>query len=123
MQMTEQEIVRSYREAADPNKQISILAQLNCTNPKTIRDILRDHGVAFPGPKPKADKPTTPTVFREKSEKPTKVLQIPKSVESVLKVYLKELTEREEDLKVQLKEVSKNRKEVEDYIVANGGEI
>lgn len=123
MQMTEEEIVRSYKQAASPHKQITVLAELNGTNTATIRDILRDNGIEIkkPGPKPKPIHPNITTIFREKSDKPTKVLQIPKSVEALLKTYLNELTEKEDDLKAQLAEVAKTKREVEEYITFNGG--
>lgn len=40
MQMTESEIVRSYKEAAEPARQIRILAQLNCCSPDDIARIV-----------------------------------------------------------------------------------
>ena len=55
------------------------------------------------------------------TQKPTKVLQIPKSVEALCKTYLNELTEKEDDLKAQLAEVAKTKREVEEYITFNGG--
>lgn len=45
MQMTVEEIVRSYKSAADPKKQIGILAELNATDRGTIRAILIDAGL------------------------------------------------------------------------------
>lgn len=40
MQMTEEEIRRNYRQAKDKPIQIGILADLNCTDQNTIREIL-----------------------------------------------------------------------------------
>lgn len=40
MQMTESEIVRSYKEAAEPARQIRILAQLNCCSQDDIARIV-----------------------------------------------------------------------------------
>lgn len=40
MQMTESEIVRSYKEAAEPARQVRILAQLNCCSPDDIARIV-----------------------------------------------------------------------------------
>ena len=45
MQMTNEEIVRSYNEAANKNKQIRILADLNCTSPSEIQTVLAKAGV------------------------------------------------------------------------------
>jgi len=40
MMMTNEEIVRDYREAANKSKQIKILADLNCCSPSEIRRVL-----------------------------------------------------------------------------------
>ena len=51
--MSNDEIVRSYRESKKKRSQISILAELNGTDPDTIKDILKEHGeLGKPGPKP-----------------------------------------------------------------------
>lgn len=44
MEMTEEEIVRSYRLACNPKKQIGILADINATNTTEIRKILEKRG-------------------------------------------------------------------------------
>lgn len=44
MHMTADEIVRSYKEAKAPSKQITILAQLNCCSTDDIRKLLKDAG-------------------------------------------------------------------------------
>ena len=53
MQMTDSEIVKSYKEAKEKKKQIEILSQLNACDVAKIREILIANGVQFPGPKPK----------------------------------------------------------------------
>lgn len=45
MEMSNGEIRRSWETAADKKKQIQILAELNCTDERTIRDILIMEGV------------------------------------------------------------------------------
>ena len=45
MQMTNEEIVRDYTQAANKNKQIKILADLNQTSPSEIQTILAKEGV------------------------------------------------------------------------------
>ena len=42
---SEEEIVRSYRDAANPEKQIGILADLNDCDPSVIRAVLRGAGI------------------------------------------------------------------------------
>ena len=44
MQMTDDEIVRHYREARSKSKDISVLADLNTCKPKEIREILMKAG-------------------------------------------------------------------------------
>ena len=45
MQMTKEEIIKNYKEAKAPSKQIGILAQLNCCDTAEIREILKEAGV------------------------------------------------------------------------------
>lgn len=45
MEMSNSEIRRSWETAADKKKQIQILAELNCTDERTIRDILIAEGI------------------------------------------------------------------------------
>ena len=45
MQMTNEEIVRGYNAAANKNKQIKILAELNMVSPGEIRAVLAQAGV------------------------------------------------------------------------------
>lgn len=44
MKMDTGEIIREYRAAKDPRKQIAILADQNCTTTKEIAQLLIDHG-------------------------------------------------------------------------------
>lgn len=44
MKMDEGEIIREYRSAKDPRKQIQILADQNCTSTKEMAQFLFDHG-------------------------------------------------------------------------------
>ena len=48
MQMTDNEIVRSYQHAANRTKQISILAELNACSKAQIREILERNGCEVP---------------------------------------------------------------------------
>lgn len=43
--MTDEEIVRDYQQAKNKQKQIKILADLNCTTPSEIKAILAEAGV------------------------------------------------------------------------------
>lgn len=53
MQMTESEICTRYRRAADPRKQVGILAQLNACPAKKIAAILAAHGTGVVKPMPR----------------------------------------------------------------------
>ena len=48
MTMSEGEIVREYKAAANRSDQIKILADLNCTTPAAIKEILTKHGYDVP---------------------------------------------------------------------------
>ena len=48
MTMTNEEIIRDYREAKAPMKQIGILADMNCCTRKEIVAILVDAGLKVP---------------------------------------------------------------------------
>lgn len=50
MEMTPAEIVRHYKEAANPKADIQVLADLNVTDAATIRAILIEAGELAPGP-------------------------------------------------------------------------
>lgn len=49
MEMTNNEIVRSYQSAKKKRDQIKILADLNCTTTDDIKEILKNGGVNMPG--------------------------------------------------------------------------
>lgn len=53
MQMTESEICMRYRRAADPRKQVRILAQLNARPANKIAEILAAHGTGVVKPMPR----------------------------------------------------------------------
>lgn len=57
MTMTENEIVRSYREAKNKRQQIEILADLNTTSIDEIKKILKANGVDLRGGNYRANKP------------------------------------------------------------------
>lgn len=57
--MTNEEIIRDYKQAAAPMKQIKILAELNQKSTKEIVQILKEAGCELPGQydkKPKVEK-------------------------------------------------------------------
>ena len=70
MQMTNEEIIRRYKNGADKKAQVNILAQLNGESPEKIRNILQTagvlEGIKRRGRKPKAE--TEPKAEEEKAE-------------------------------------------------------
>ena len=59
MQMSNEEIVRNYREAKDKAKQLKILAELNACDEQKIKDILTEGGVDYRSfPRNKKEKKT-----------------------------------------------------------------
>lgn len=51
LQMSESEIVSSYRTARDPKRQIGILAELNAVTPREIREVLEAAGALMLKPR------------------------------------------------------------------------
>lgn len=51
LQMSESEIVSSYRTARDPKRQIGILAELNAVTPREIRQVLEEAGALMLKPR------------------------------------------------------------------------
>lgn len=90
MQMTDNEIIKSYKEAKEKKKQIEILAQLNACPTTTIREILIANGVQFPGPKPKKAKEETKVVAVISKDAPTLPVEkvIPEFVDKVVQERL-----------------------------------
>ncbi len=105
MQMTDSEIIKSYKEAKEKKKQIEILAQLNACPVTTIREILIANGVQFPGPKPKkAKEEKTEVVAVISKDAPTLPAEkaLPEFVEKTVQEHIDSLREiiavREEHL-------------------------
>jgi len=78
MTMTNEEIVRDYRQAKSPSKHIQLLADLNQCDKGSIIKILTEAGVKLPGnmgPRPKkaAPKPVQEPAKEEPAKEPAKV--------------------------------------------------
>ena len=84
MNMTPEEICRSYREAKKKMEQIKILSELNATTEEEIKKILKENGYLKTGPKtaimqtalkkPKLETPETN--MQPKQEVPDAVIQL-----------------------------------------------
>lgn len=114
MEMTNQEIVRRYLNADSKKSQVEILADLNATDPKTIRDILIEAGVMKKsGPKPKKLKVATAPV---KLPEGTMVPPILKDAAHLGVEYItKKIQEKEAEIKEAqkaLEDLKKQRAEI-----------
>ena len=96
MEMTPNEIVKSYREAKEKKKQIQILSELNACRPSDIKQILRDNGVQFPGPEPKKE-PKAFIVTNKECTLPYEKI-IPEFVENTVQERIRYLHESIETL-------------------------
>lgn len=136
MQMTEEEIVKKYKENRNKKGYTNILAQLNCCTKQDINDILRKHGVDLPGNpnfgKPKAtlkkeepatteepvvidttdktlDKscPITKDESNDNNESSTNTsIHIPDSIKELIKNYLNDLIKQRDELDRNIKEIT-----------------
>ena len=113
MQMTDNEIVKSYKEAKEKKKQIGILADLNGCNRQEITAILRNNGVDLPGPKPKkTEEPKDkPKIYERITEYPPeeKDILVPICVKEELMSSVEAMTE-------QINSLLKRRAEIIDFI-------
>lgn len=112
MQMTENEIVKSYKEAKEKGKQIGILADLNGCQRQEITAILRNNGVDLPGPKPKKveePKEPKPKTYERITEYPAKDIEVPICVKEELMSSVEALTE-------QIDSLLKRREDIIDFI-------
>lgn len=65
MNMTENEIVRQYKEGKNQGQQIKILADMNLCEKEEIEKILIDNGCDIPEPNPKRKQKNTSTKEKE----------------------------------------------------------
>lgn len=98
MQMTETEIVRSYKESADPAGQIRILAQLNDCSPEEIAHIVGLPGVPKlkAGRKPKARSSAQPASDHQ----------------SPVQAVLKNLYQQMDELEIEIRQKEAKYKEI-----------
>jgi len=93
MQMSDSEIVRSYKEAKDKRSQVGVLAELNACSKDCIRKILQRNGINAPKPGRKSTTESEPV----KDEEPKKA-------------YLTEMARRA--LKIEEPEIVKEKSEI-----------
>ena len=113
MQMSREEIVKSYKESKDKNHQIDILADLNCTDRNGIRAILYDAGIPLPG-KPKAQIKKPVAVEEIQKEEPKEPEEAPKDfLPGVIREQLMKDADAIED---EIIELTKKRQAILEYV-------
>ena len=111
MQMSREEIVKSYKESKDKRHQIDILADLNCIDKDGIRAILYDAGVPLPG-KPKAQiKKPVETVEKKEPEEPKE-----EPNDFLPGVVRDQLMKDADDIDKQIDELIKKKQVILDYV-------
>ena len=120
LSMTPYEICESYRTAKDPNKQIKILAQLNCTNTDFIVQILKENNEPLKK-RPYQRKEPTPYRPYKKEEavnntQEAKKSELPKAVSDAIRRRIAELEETIENTKKVLENHIGQKKELEDFL-------
>lgn len=83
MEMTNEEIVRSYRQAKDPREQITILSELNLCGTARIIEILIEGGVD-PETLPKIKMTRAPRADRLGAGRPKAIPKTPKAPSSIV---------------------------------------
>ena len=120
LSMTPHEICESYRTAKDPNKQIKILAQLNCTNTDFIVQILKENNEPLKK-RPYQRKEPTPYRPYKKEEavnntQEAKRAKLPEAVSDAIRRRIAELEETIENTKKVLENHIGQKKELEDFL-------
>ena len=120
LSMTPHEICESYRTAKDPNKQIKILAQLNCTNTDFIVQILKENNEPLKK-RPYQRKEPTPYRPYKKEEavnntQEAKRAKLPEAVSDAIHRRIAELEETIENTKKVLENHIRQKKELEDFL-------
>lgn len=139
MQMTESEIVRSYRRADKKREQIKILAELNLCDKKTIREILRRNGeeVSEPGRtvhvpvlKTEPNKVELEDIELEPEDCLLRAIRIPVEVTELFQREVEELDnkidaiqEAIDNLTVELSGLKSRKGEIVNWFCANGGQL
>ncbi len=146
MEMSEKDIVHSYMMAKNRGDQIKILAELNCCPKEKIMEILRNNGVEVNGrvfnggnhkkPKENNELPvdedlkkcheiiqTKQEVQAEEIKMFPKTLHVPQLIKHLAEDEICRLQEEMIDKEMQIKDLMRFLKEVEDYEKENRDEI
>ena len=112
MQMTEEEICKSFKEAKDHRKQVGILADLNCCSKDEIRKILMKNGI---------DPPRTGNRYTalKKGDFP-EIRVVPRCAISILKKNVRDIDEELKILDVKIQYLKNTRKELTEFLKGCG---
>lgn len=114
LQMSADEICRSYREAKEPNRQIQILAQLNCTDTETIIGILKENNEPLKKrPYRTPEKKNIPDQAKPSKDK------MPDSVVEAIRRRIEELDEIITNTEQVLEKNIQQRNELKEYLFMN----
>lgn len=97
MNMTNEEILVSFKQSAKPLQQVRILADLNGTDQETIRQILEKQGVdptvlrRKPGVRKKNTPPPEPSILDQLAEEEASLLSRMLSIQDLIPTLQKEL--------------------------------
>ena len=122
MQMSHFEIFQSYRQAAEPVKQVKILAELNNTTIEDINEILKAQGVDYRKlPRPRKNKKApnninSPTSVQQKVDEPTvleKTIEIPKepTIEDIT-FFISKLKQRRKEASEEITKIDEMLKQI-----------
>ena len=112
MQMTEQEICKEYREAKDPNHQLTILAQLNTCKTEDIVEILTRNGETLrKRPYQRNAKPEKITVKKKEEDIPACVFMAVKERIDWLEIKIQEMHIGLKDYEDQYKQLNRYLKQ------------
>ena len=108
MQMTEEEICKSFKEAKDHRKQVSILADLNCCRKHEIRKILMKNGI---------DPPRTGNRYTKlKNSDFPEIRVVPRCAISILKKNVKDIDEELKILDAKIQYLKSTKKELTEFL-------
>lgn len=119
MQMTDFEILTSYKQAKDQKDQVKILAQLNNTSIENINEILKSQGIdgrVLPRPRKKKENNEKNITSKENYKKTntTKTKKDKTSIKSADDVtdYIYELLKRKKELSDEIEKINEILKDI-----------
>lgn len=114
MQMTNEEIIKSYKEAKDKKKQIKILADLNTCDANVIKEILVEAGEA------------APRVYKRAAKKPEEKKTTKTAEQELPTAIIKSLTMRMNEIgaaitlqEAKIEELKQERQDITDFLAAH----